>query len=131
MVLKIDALEKYSTWEVVTLPNGTKPVGCNWVYTIKYKADESIERYKTSFIDGCTRITWLYFLKHKYDINPVIPIFHSMIQNQFGVNIKRFRTNNARDYFNQVVFTYSQSKGIIHNSSCVYIPQQNGMTEEK
>lgn len=40
------ALYKNMTWELVDLPLGKQLVGCKWVYTIKYKVDESIERYK-------------------------------------------------------------------------------------
>src|ERR1044072_6394809 len=50
MDLEMEALEKNSTWELVSLPNGKKPVGCKWVYTIKYKADGSIERYKARLV---------------------------------------------------------------------------------
>ena len=54
-----------------------------------------------------------------------------MVKNQFGVNIKRFRSNNARDYFNQVLTPYFQKEGIVHESSCVNNPQQNGAAEKK
>ncbi|KAB2617844.1 hypothetical protein D8674_013713 [Pyrus ussuriensis x Pyrus communis] len=30
----------------IPLPQGKKRVGCRWVYTIKYKANGSVERYK-------------------------------------------------------------------------------------
>ena len=48
-----------------------------------------------------------------------------MVQNQFEVQIKIFRTDNARDYFNQIFSPYFQSQGIFHDS-CVNTPQQNG-----
>lgn len=35
---------------MVSLPNGTKPIGCRWLYSVKYKADGSIERYKAKLI---------------------------------------------------------------------------------
>jgi hypothetical protein len=54
-----------------------------------------------------------------------------MVKNQFGVNIKRFRSDNARDYFNQVLTPYFQKEGIVHESSCVNTPQQNGVAERK
>ena len=44
------ALHKNETWEVVDLPSGKKPMGWKWVFTIKYKATGSIERYKTRIV---------------------------------------------------------------------------------
>ena len=84
-----------------------------------------------SLIDDCTRVTWIFLLKQKSDVSIVIPNFHSMVQNQFGVKIKSFRTDNARDYFNQILSPYFQSQGILHDSSCVNTPQQNGVAERK
>ncbi|BBN69747.1 hypothetical protein Prudu_1152S000100 [Prunus dulcis] len=40
-----EALEN-STWEMVSLPKGNKPVGCRWIFTVKYKVGGSIDRYK-------------------------------------------------------------------------------------
>ena len=45
---EIRALEKNGTWEVMNLPRGKKPVGCKWVFTMKYKADGTVERYKAA-----------------------------------------------------------------------------------
>jgi len=50
MDVEIEALNKNNTWELVTLPTGKKPVGCKWVYTIKYRADGTIERYKARLV---------------------------------------------------------------------------------
>ena len=88
-------------------------------------------RWFVSLIDDCTRVTWLFLLKQKSEVSTVVPNFHSMIQNQFGVKIKSFRTDNARDYFNQFLSSYFQAQGIIHDSSCVNTPQQNGVAERK
>ncbi|RVX06304.1 putative mitochondrial protein [Vitis vinifera] len=43
---EMNALKKNGTWEVVDLPREKKVVGCKWVFTIKSKADGSVERYK-------------------------------------------------------------------------------------
>ena len=47
---EIRALEKNGTWEVMTLPRGKKPVGCKWVFTVKYKADGTVEQYKARLV---------------------------------------------------------------------------------
>jgi len=32
------------------LPHDKVPIGCKWVYKLKYKFDESIERHKTRLV---------------------------------------------------------------------------------
>ncbi|CAL9028547.1 unnamed protein product [Prunus brigantina] len=44
------ALQKNGTWELVPLPHGKKTVGCRWIYTVKLKADGSVERYKARLV---------------------------------------------------------------------------------
>ena len=44
------ALQKIVTWELVPLPHGKKIVGCMWIYTVKLKADGSIEGYKARLV---------------------------------------------------------------------------------
>ncbi|KAG8488224.1 hypothetical protein CXB51_018059 [Gossypium anomalum] len=88
-------------------------------------------RWFVSFIDDCTRVSWIFLLKQKSDVRSVFSIFYNMIKTQFGVEIKRFRSDNAKDYFNQFLSTYFQERGIIHESSCVTTPQQNGVAERK
>ena len=34
------------TWEISDLPSGKHPVGCKWIFTVKYKADGNMDRYK-------------------------------------------------------------------------------------
>ena len=36
-------------------------------------------RWFVSLIDVCTRVTWIFLLKQKYDVSIVIPNFHSMV----------------------------------------------------
>ena len=44
------ALNGNNTWDVVNLPKGKKPVGCKWVFTPKYNADGSLEKYKARLV---------------------------------------------------------------------------------
>ena len=46
----MEALEKNKTWELVDLIVGKRLVGCKWVYIVKYRVDETLERYKARLV---------------------------------------------------------------------------------
>ncbi|KAF5815294.1 putative RNA-directed DNA polymerase [Helianthus annuus] len=50
MNVEMEALYRNNTWIVVDLPKGRKPIGCKWVYRIKYKANGEVERYKARLV---------------------------------------------------------------------------------
>ncbi|RVW54511.1 Retrovirus-related Pol polyprotein from transposon TNT 1-94 [Vitis vinifera] len=47
---EVRALEKNGTWEIADLPRGKKPVGCKWIFTVKYKADGNVDMYKARLV---------------------------------------------------------------------------------
>ncbi|KAL5538951.1 hypothetical protein UlMin_045173 [Ulmus minor] len=47
---EMKSLQKNETWELVDRPAGKKPVGCQWIYTVKYQADGTIERFKARLV---------------------------------------------------------------------------------
>jgi hypothetical protein len=47
---ELRSLKKNATWEITDLPAGKKSVGCKWVYTVKYKADGTIDRFKARLV---------------------------------------------------------------------------------
>ena len=40
------ALYKNETWDIVDLPKEKKPMGCKWVFTIKYTGDARLRGIK-------------------------------------------------------------------------------------
>ena len=88
-------------------------------------------RWFVSFIYDCTQITWVFLLKQTLDVSTLFPYFHKMVKTQFGVGIKKFRPDNANDYFNQVLSSYFQKEDIIHESSYVSTLQQNEVAKRK
>nr|XP_016435503.1 PREDICTED: uncharacterized protein LOC107761750 [Nicotiana tabacum] len=52
-------------------------------------------------------------------------------ENQFSSTVKIFRSDNGYEFFNSLCSNLFQTKAIVHQSSCVYTPQQNGVVEWK
>lgn len=48
--VEIQILEKNQTWEVVDLPKQKRVRGCRYPFTIKYKYDETIEKFKARLV---------------------------------------------------------------------------------
>lgn len=88
-------------------------------------------RWFILFVDDHTRITWLFLMKEKSEAGQIFKNFNAMIQTQFQTKIQVLKTDNAREYFASILSDYLSSHGIIHLSSCVDTPQQNGVAGRK
>lgn len=66
---EMEALLKNETWILVPLPKGKKMVGCKWVFSIKHKADGSIERYKARLV--AKGHTQTYNIDYQESFSPV------------------------------------------------------------
>lgn len=47
---EMEALYRNRTWVVTDLPPNLKPIGCKWVYKIKYKSNGEVERFKARLV---------------------------------------------------------------------------------
>ena len=47
---EMHALSDNETWDLVDAPKGVKPIGCRWVFKVKYNTDGSVNRYKARLV---------------------------------------------------------------------------------
>lgn len=82
-------------------------------------------KYFLIFVDDCTRLTWVYFLKHKSEVFEKFTLFFSMVQTQFHTSIKVLRSDNGGEFVNNEMTTFFQKGGLVHQTSCPHTPEQN------
>lgn len=88
-------------------------------------------QYFLTVVDDFSRATWIFLMRHKSEATSYIKYFIAHVGNQFPVSIKRLRTDNGTEFINQELRSYLADKGIIHERSCPYTPEQNGVVERK
>ena len=81
---EMNALKKNDTWEIVELPKGKKVVECKWVFTIKSKANGSVERYKVRLV--AKGFTQTYGIDYQETFTPVAKINSIRIMLSLVVN---------------------------------------------
>ncbi|PRQ26842.1 putative RNA-directed DNA polymerase [Rosa chinensis] len=88
-------------------------------------------RYFVTFIDDCTRMTWVSLLKNKSDVFGMFTEFHKMVATQYQQSIRVFQSDNGGEFVNGPMIEFCRSHGIRHQTSNSYTPQQNGLAERK
>lgn len=88
-------------------------------------------QYFLTIVDDFFRMCWLFLLRMKSDVVSFLKSFIVLLKNQFSRDIRRVRTDNGGEFFNNECCELLESFGIIHESSCPYTPQQNGVIERK
>lgn len=86
-------------------------------------------RYYLILEDDFSRMTFVYFLKHKNQAFGYFKEFKIMAENQTNIKIKAFRTDNGGEFCSSTFEKFLTENGIIHQKTNPYTPQQNGMSE--
>ncbi|KAA0035089.1 Beta-galactosidase [Cucumis melo var. makuwa] len=89
------------------------------------------KRWFVTFIDDHTRLTWVYLITDKSEVPSIFQNFYHTIKTQFHTKIAILRSDNGREFQNHNLSEFLASKGIVHQTSCAYTPQQNGVAERK
>ena len=89
--------EEMKSLELVECPPGKKPVGYRWIYTVKYKADGSIERFRARLV--AKRYTQTYGIDYIETFAPVAKINTIRVLLSLVVNLdwplQQFDVKNA------------------------------------
>ncbi|KAJ0596006.1 putative RNA-directed DNA polymerase [Helianthus annuus] len=88
-------------------------------------------KYFLTVVDDYTRTVWCYMLKNKTEVFENLKYFYELVLTQFKRKIKMFRSDNGTEFTNNQMVVFCKQKGIIHQTSCSYTPQQNGVVERK
>ncbi|MCO5558141.1 hypothetical protein L7F22_011718 [Adiantum nelumboides] len=87
--------------------------------------------YFVTFIDDFSRFCWLYPLKAKSDVCAIFQHYVSMVENETGCKVQTLRTDRGGEYMSGAFKDFLGKKGIKHQCTMPYTPQQNGVAERK
>ena len=88
-------------------------------------------RYFVTFVDDYSRTTWLYLMKNRSELFSHFHAFCAKIHTQFHVFVQNLRSDNAKEYVSEQFQSFMLPNDILHQTSCVDTPAQNGVSERK
>ena len=86
-------------------------------------------RYFLTFIDDCSRYVTVYCLPSRDGVLDCFKKFLTEAERQTGKKLKVLRSDNGGEYTSKASEDYCSSKGVRHETSVPYTPQQNGVAE--
>ncbi|MCO5572839.1 hypothetical protein L7F22_026598 [Adiantum nelumboides] len=87
--------------------------------------------YFVTLIDDFSRFCWVYPLKAKSDVFAVFQHYVSMVENETGCKVQTLCTDRGGEYMSGAFKDFLGKKGIKHQCTMPYTPQQNGVAERK
>jgi transposase InsO family protein len=87
--------------------------------------------YGLVVVDDYSRYTWVFFLSDKSNVFFIFKSFAKRAKNEFDFKVKKIRSDNGSEFKNSRIEDYCDAKGIKHDFSVKYTPQQNGVVERK
>jgi transposase InsO family protein len=88
-------------------------------------------KYCLVIADDYSRFTWVFFLQEKSQTQEALKKFLRRDQNEFGLIIKKIRSDNETKFKNSQIEGFLEEEGIKHGFSSPYTPKQNGVVERK
>lgn len=86
-------------------------------------------RYMATFLDDYSRFSVVVPVSHKSDVAAVVKRTITLLENQSGRQLKAVRTDRGGEYLNATLADYFAGKGVEHQTTTPYTPEQNGKAE--
>jgi hypothetical protein len=84
-------------------------------------------KYCLVIVDDYSCFTWVFFLQEKSQTQETLKGFLRRAQNEFGLRIKKIRSDNGTKFKNSQIEGFLEEEGIKHEFSSPYTPQQNNV----
>ncbi|PKU86178.1 Retrovirus-related Pol polyprotein from transposon TNT 1-94 [Dendrobium catenatum] len=88
-------------------------------------------KYYIIFVDDFSRFSWLFPLTAKSEVPLIFVRFQRLVERQFNAKIKIFRSDGGGEYTSKQFQSLLATSGIVHQLTCPYTPEQNGLAERK
>ena len=89
------------------------------------------QKYFVTFIDEKSKYTWITLLPSKDRVLDAFINFQAYVTNHYNATVKVLRSDNGGEYTSHAFKNHLAKHGIVHQTSCPYTPQQNGVAERK
>ena len=88
-------------------------------------------KYYMVFVDDYTRASWTYILASWKEVLSRVQHFLLEIVTQYETMVRVLRTDNALEFTQKAIEELCGAHGIVHQTTCPYTSQQNGVAERK
>ncbi|KAK3034855.1 hypothetical protein RJ639_032310 [Escallonia herrerae] len=88
-------------------------------------------KYFLTIVDDYSRVVWIYLMHDKGQTGTLLRNFCNMVHTQFGKLVKIIRSDNGHEFDSQPMTQFYNDHGILHQTSMVDTPKQNGRVERK
>ncbi|PKU65158.1 Retrovirus-related Pol polyprotein from transposon TNT 1-94 [Dendrobium catenatum] len=87
--------------------------------------------YYLLILDDYSRYAWVFPFSHKTEVSQIFINFITFIEKYTKHQVQAVRTDGGTEFVNHKFQSFLTSKGIQHQRSCPYTPEQNGAAERK
>jgi hypothetical protein len=86
-------------------------------------------KYVATFLDDYSKLSVVKTIAFKSDVAEVVKDVITMLETQSGKRVKKVRTDRGSEYVNSELDAFFRQKGILHQLTAAYTPEQNGAAE--